>query len=185
MSADSPDPDRLDHPDTDEPDSDEPDSDRPASAGSRRAEPESDRDAEPQPAPSERAAAESDSGAESESESDQPRSGLRNPPAALRGVGAGTLVIEALVLLLAILPLRALGGDLAGPGIGAIVAMAVLCVVLAGLLRYRWAWYAGLVLQVLVIATGIAQWAIGVIGVVFVVIWWYVLQLRRTILGRI
>ena len=36
-------------------------------------------------------------------------SGLRNPPAAVRGTGAAALGIEGLVLLLAIVPLRVLG----------------------------------------------------------------------------
>ena len=45
-----------------------------------------------------------------------PRSGLRNPEAAVRGLGAGTLVLEAIVLLLAIQPIRILGGHLSGWG---------------------------------------------------------------------
>ncbi len=118
-------------------------------------------------------------------EESAPRSGLRNPAGALRGVGAATLAIEALVLLLAIQPLRVLGGHLSGPGVGAMVTLAVLCCVLAGLLKHRWAWFAGLVLQVLVIGTGVAQWALIVIGLGFAAIWLYVLHLRRTILGRI
>ncbi len=114
-----------------------------------------------------------------------PQSGLRNPAAALRGVGAATLAIEALVLLLAIQPLRVLGGHLSGPGVGVLVALAVLCCVLAGLLRRRWAWFAVLVLQLLVIGTGVLQWALIVIGLGFASIWLYVLHLRSTILGRI
>ncbi len=38
--------------------------------------------------------------------------GLRNPQAAVRGLGAGTLALEAIVLLLAIQPIRIIGGDL-------------------------------------------------------------------------
>ncbi|MGA8115413.1 MAG: DUF4233 domain-containing protein [Actinocatenispora sp.] len=112
-----------------------------------------------------------------------PRSGLRNPAGALRGVGAATLAMEALTLLLAIQPLRILGGDLSGWAVGAMITLAVLCCVLAGLLKRRWAWYAGLVLQLLVIGAGVAQWAIAVIGVLFAAIWLYVIHLRRTILN--
>ena len=112
-------------------------------------------------------------------------SGLSNPPAAVRGAGAGTLAIQALVLLLAVLPLRMVAGRYAGWAILAVVVEAVLCGVLAGLLRHRWAWYAGIAIQVLVIATGVFQWAIAIIGLVFGGIWLFVLHLRRTILGRI
>ena len=112
-------------------------------------------------------------------------SGLRNPPGAVRAAGAVTLAIQALVLLLAVLPLRMVAGHDAGWAILAVVVEAVLCGVLAGLLRHRWAWYAGIALQVLVIATGVFQWAIAIIGLVFAGVWLYVLHLRRMILGRI
>lgn len=124
-------------------------------------------------------------GGGADGEQDAPRSGLRNPAGALRGVGAACLAIEALVLLLAIQPLRVLGGNLAGWGVWSMVGLAVLCCVLAGLLRRRWAWYAGVVVQVLVIGAGVAQWAIAVLGVIFAGIWLYVLHLRRSILGRV
>ena len=55
------------------------------------------------------------------------RSGLRNPEKAVRGLGAGTLALEALVLLLAIQPIRVVGGDLSGAAIAVIVALAVAC----------------------------------------------------------
>ncbi|BCJ33720.1 hypothetical protein Athai_12230 [Actinocatenispora thailandica] len=113
----------------------------------------------------------------------RPVSGLRNPAGALRGVGAGVLAIEALVLLLAVLPLRMLKAP--GWGMAAVAILAALGIVLIGLLRHRWAWYAGIVLQALVIATGLAHWAIAVIGCIFAGVWLYVLHVRRTILGRI
>jgi hypothetical protein len=113
----------------------------------------------------------------------RPVSGLRNPAGAVRGAGAAALVIEAVVLLLAIQPIRMLAGRLSGWGVGAILVLVVLSIALAGLLKRRWAWYAAIVLQVLVIATGVFQYAIAVIGVIFAAIWLYVLYLRRTILG--
>jgi len=83
------------------------------------------------------------------------RSGLRNPQAAVRGLGAGALVLEAIVLLLAIQPIRILGGDLSGWGVAAVVALAVAAIVLAGLMSRPWAWVAGAVLQALLIACGL------------------------------
>src|SRR5438067_9523508 len=55
-------------------------------------------------------------------------SGLRNPPAAVRGVGAGALAVEAVVLLLAIQPLRVLGARLTGVGVAVMVGLAVAAV---------------------------------------------------------
>src|SRR5207253_8912597 len=112
------------------------------------------------------------------------QSGLRNPAAAVRGMGAGALAIEALVLLMAIVPLTKVAGHRTGPAVGAAVALAVLCAVLAGLLRYRWAWYAATVLQVVLFACGLLHVAFAVLGVLFGAVWGYVLSVRRSVLAR-
>jgi len=110
-------------------------------------------------------------------------SGLRNPQAAVRGVGAGALCVEALVLLLAIVPLHVLGVRHAGWAVGAVVALAVMCVLLAGVLRYAVAWTLGIVVQVLLIACGYFHIALAIAGVLFLLLWLYVLSVRRTVLG--
>ncbi len=112
-----------------------------------------------------------------------PRSGLRNPRAAVRGLGAGTLVLEAIVLLLAIQPIRTVGGQLDGWGVAAVVALAVIAVLLAGLMRQSWAWAAGSVLQVLLLASGLLHWSLAVLGFIFGAAWFYASHVRRTILG--
>lgn len=110
-------------------------------------------------------------------------SGLRNPQAAVRGVAAGALCVEAFVLLLAIVPLHVLGVRDAGVAIGCVVGLAVLCILLAGMLRRRWAWPAGFAPQVLLIACGYFHVALAVVGVLFLLVWAYVMNLRRTVLG--
>jgi hypothetical protein len=113
-----------------------------------------------------------------------PRSGLRNPTAAVRGVGAGALVVEALVILLGILPLRVVGVRFSGVAIGILVALAVYCVVLAGLLRRAWAWWAGLVPPVVLIVSGfVFHPSLTVLGVLYAFAWTYVLYVRRRVLG--
>jgi hypothetical protein len=112
-----------------------------------------------------------------------PPSGLRNPAAAVRGVGAGALVLEAVVLLLAIAPLVKLGVRHTGLTVGAIVTLVVLCLLLAGMLRYRWAWWAAAVLQVLLFACGLLHIALAVLGLLFAAVWGYVLSVRRSVLG--
>ncbi len=111
------------------------------------------------------------------------RSGLRNPEKAVRGLGAGTLALEALVLLLAIQPIRLVGGHLGGAAIAAIVALAVACVVLAGQMGRRWAWHAGTVVQGLLMLAGLLHWSLLVLGVIFALVWAYALHVRRVILG--
>jgi hypothetical protein len=111
------------------------------------------------------------------------QSGLRNPPAAVRGVGAGALAVEALVLLLAIAPLAKIGGRDTGAAIGLVAGLAVVAGMLAGLLRYPWAWWAGATVPVGLLVGGLLHWSLVVLGVVFGLLWGYVLNVRRTVLG--
>lgn len=110
-------------------------------------------------------------------------SGLRDPAAAVRGVGAATLVLEAVVLLLAIQPIRTVGGAWAGAAVATVVGLAVAAVALAGLLRRGWAWHAGVGLQAALVGAGLLHWSLAVLGLVFGVVWAYVLYVRRRILG--
>ncbi|GAA3393664.1 DUF4233 domain-containing protein [Cryptosporangium minutisporangium] len=112
-----------------------------------------------------------------------PPSGLKNPDAAVRGVGAATLGLEFLVLLLAIQPLRLLLPDASAAASGLAAGLALLCLLAAGLLRYRWAWQATTVLQVVVVLTGIVHWMLGAVGLIFLLVWIYVLNVRKTVLG--
>jgi hypothetical protein len=98
-------------------------------------------------------------------------------------MGAGTLVIEALVLLLAIQPIRVLGGELSGAALTAVIVLAGIAVVLAGLMGRAWAWHAGTTLQGLLLLAGVLHWSLTVLGVVFGLVWAYVLHVRRVIRG--
>jgi hypothetical protein len=108
-------------------------------------------------------------------------SGLRDPAASVRGVGGGALAIQALVLLLAIAPLARLGGTRRGPAIVVLVALAVLAVVLAGLLRRPWAWHAAFAVPAGLIAAGWLHWSLAVLGVLYGLLWAYVLHVRRSV----
>ncbi|MGN9775233.1 DUF4233 domain-containing protein [Micromonospora sp. H33] len=111
------------------------------------------------------------------------RSGLRNPERAVRGLGAGTLILEALVLVLAIQPIRVVGGGLSGAAIAVVVGLAVAAVLLAGLMRRPWAWHGGTLLQGLLMLAGLLHWSLLVLGIVFALVWAYALHVRRVILG--
>jgi hypothetical protein len=111
-------------------------------------------------------------------------SGLRNPGAAVRGVGAGTLVIEAIVLLLALVPLARLGGEHSSTGIWLCVALVVVSIVLAGLLRRAWAWWAGAFVPLALVVGGfLVHWSLVALGVLFALVWSYVLNVRHSVLS--
>jgi hypothetical protein len=112
-------------------------------------------------------------------------SGLRNPSAAARGVAAVALLSEGVVMLLAIQPIRVLGGHLSGAAITVVIALAVLCFLLCGLLGRPWAWHVGTAVQVVLLVSGfIFNGALAVLGVVFGLLWLYVLNVRRTVSRR-
>ncbi|MGH3660810.1 MAG: DUF4233 domain-containing protein [Micromonosporaceae bacterium] len=150
-------------------------------------EPAGDQPAPDQPAPDQPAGGRPHSGADEPAATGpaagQVRSGLRNPAAAVRGLGATTLLLEAITLLLAIAPLRMLGGPYAGWGVVAVIVLAVVAVVLAAFLRHRITWYLVGALNLAVVLSGYFQWSLAVIGVAFALVWWYVLHVRRTILS--
>jgi hypothetical protein len=110
-------------------------------------------------------------------------SGLRNPAAAVRGVGALTLVVEAVVLLLALAPLKKLGGHGATVGLWLCLALVVVAVALAGMLKRPWVWWAGLLVPLGLLVGGFfAHWSLTVLGVLFGAVWAYVLNVRHTVL---
>jgi len=84
--------------------------------------------------------------------------------------------------LLAIAPIRALG-ELTGATLATVLGLAVAAVVIAGLLGRPWAWHAGTAVQALLMLAGFLHWSLGGLGVVFGLVWVYVLHVRRTILG--
>jgi hypothetical protein len=51
------------------------------------------------------------------------------------------------------------------------------------MMRRRWAWAAGTVLQALLLAAGLLHWSLAVLGLIFGAAWAYAAYVRRTILG--
>ncbi|HXA61352.1 MAG TPA: DUF4233 domain-containing protein [Streptosporangiaceae bacterium] len=96
---------------------------------------------------------------------------------------AMVLVCEALVIALAIPVAIKVGGADAGTAgaVGGIAAVA--CVLLAGLLRHRWAFVAGGALQVLVILSGMAVSSLYFLGAIFGALWITAIWLGRRVEG--
>jgi hypothetical protein len=88
----------------------------------------------------------------------------------------------ALVLVLAIVPLIRLG--VPDAAVAVVITLAVLALVLCGLLRHTWAWYIALAVPAALLASTGWHPALGVLGVLFALVWAYVLRVRRIVLGR-
>jgi Protein of unknown function (DUF4233) len=108
-------------------------------------------------------------------------SGLRNPTAAVHGVGAGALAAEGLVLLLALEPMWVLKAG--ATGIAVVALLAAICFVLAALVRRAWVWYAAIAVPAALVVCGfVIHPSLAVLGVLFGLLWAYVLHVRRSVL---
>jgi len=108
---------------------------------------------------------------------------LRDPWKGLRGVMAAILVLEAIVVLLALLAVVKSSGS-SGAGVGLVLGLAVALLLACGVQGRRWGLGLALVLQLVMIGCVFVVPALGVLGVVFALVWVYLLRLRREVARR-
>ncbi|ORV94326.1 hypothetical protein AWC11_04225 [Mycobacterium interjectum] len=99
-------------------------------------------------------------------------------------VMAATLILEAIVVLLAIPVVGAVGGGLTGASLGYLIGLAVALVVLAGLQRRPWAIWANLGIQVVLLAGFAVYPGVGFIGVLFTGLWVLIAYFRAEVRRR-
>ncbi len=98
---------------------------------------------------------------------------------AARRLFATILACEAVVIGLAI-PVAVTVGDVDGATAGLVCGgLAVVCLVMAGLLRFPWAVAAGTVVQVLIIATGFLVPTMFFLGALFAALWGLAIWMGR------
>ncbi|MEE2035489.1 DUF4233 domain-containing protein [Rhodococcus chondri] len=107
-----------------------------------------------------------------------------DPWKGFRGVAAGTLVLEAIVVLLVLPVIATLGGGLTALSGGYVIGLAVAMVVGAGLQRRSWAMPYNIGLQVLTVLGFFVDLSLGAIGVLFSAVWAYLLYLCKDIQER-
>ncbi|HEX3788270.1 MAG TPA: DUF4233 domain-containing protein [Pseudonocardiaceae bacterium] len=107
-----------------------------------------------------------------------------DPMKGFRGVMAGTLVLEAIVVALGVLFVsRQYGG--VGTTLGIVVSVvAVALIACCWLIRYSWSALVVLALQLVLVLCLIGSVPVGVIGLLFAAIWVYLLWLRRDVARR-
>ncbi|MFC4001443.1 DUF4233 domain-containing protein [Prauserella oleivorans] len=114
----------------------------------------------------------------------QPPAPAKDPMKGFRGVQAGTLVIEAIVVGLALPVVATLGSGITSVQGWTIIAIAVALLALCGMLRRPWASWVILALHAGLLAFVVALPAIAVIGVVFIAVWLWLMWLRRDVARR-
>lgn len=107
-----------------------------------------------------------------------------DPWKSFRGVMAGTLIMEIIAVLLALPVVNAVGGGLTPWSTGYLVGFAVLLALLAGVQGRPWAIWANLGVQLLLVAGYFVYPAVGLVGVVFLLVWGVIAYLRAEVLRR-
>ncbi|WP_199434969.1 DUF4233 domain-containing protein [Qaidamihabitans albus] len=108
----------------------------------------------------------------------------KDPMKSFRGVQAGTLVIEAIVVALALPVVAQLGSGITSAQGWTLIGIAVAFVLCCGLLRRPWTIWLVLGLHAGLLAFVVALPAVAVIGVVFLAVWLWLMWLRRQVAIR-
>jgi hypothetical protein len=107
-----------------------------------------------------------------------------DPWRSFRGVMAGTLFLEAIVVLLALPVVARADGGLTIFSGGYLIGFAIVLVLLAGVQGRPWAIWVNLVMQLVLIAGWVVHGAVGFIGVIFAGVWLLIAYLRAEVLRR-
>ncbi|MCP2260125.1 Protein of unknown function (DUF4233) [Streptoalloteichus tenebrarius] len=118
-------------------------------------------------------------------EQSAPQPPARDPWKGLRGVMAGTLVMEAIVVGLALPVVHRFGGGLSSTNGVLVVGLAVAMVLASGFVGRSWGLGLALALQALMVLTFFISPALGALGVLFALVWACILWLRRDVARRL
>jgi hypothetical protein len=98
---------------------------------------------------------------------------------ATRGVLSALVALEALVVLLVPRAIAQTDTGLNTTKTVILIVLAVALLMTAFLMRRRWAVGLGSALQIAVLATGVLEWVMVVVALVFIGLWVWVLTMRR------
>ena len=109
-----------------------------------------------------------------------------DPPRAARALGgaaAAVLVLEGIVVLFVPRGIAQSGAGLTGLRLTLLLVLAVVLILASGLQRRPQGTVIGTALQVPLLLTGLMNGVMWFLGGLFVLIWLYLLQLRKELLG--
>ena len=107
-----------------------------------------------------------------------------DPWKSFRGVMAGTLILEAIVVLLALPVVSVAHGGLTVVSGSFLIGFALLLVLLSGTQGRPWALWVNLGIQAVLIAGWAVHAAVGFIGLIFAAVWGLIAYLRAEVKRR-
>ncbi|ORA63583.1 DUF4233 domain-containing protein [Mycobacteroides franklinii] len=107
-----------------------------------------------------------------------------DPWRSFRGVMAGTLILETIVVLLAIPVVKMVGGGLSPLSLTYLIGVVVVMILLSGMQGRPWALQANLALQLVLVAGFFVNAAIGFVGLLFLGVWLLIWYMRNQVRDR-
>ena len=107
-----------------------------------------------------------------------------DPWKSFRGVMASTLILEVIVVLLALPVVSVFHGGLTPLSSGYLIGMAVVLALMSGLQGRSWALWANIAMQFVLIAGAFIDVTIGIVGIIFLLVWVLIAYLRSEVKRR-
>lgn len=112
------------------------------------------------------------------------RSEAPDPWRGFRGVMSLTLILEAIVVLLALPVVNLVGGGLTPASLAYLLGLALVLLLLTGVQGRPWAIWANLALQFVLVAGFVVYPGVGVMGLIFTAVWALIAYFRAEVLRR-
>lgn len=111
---------------------------------------------------------------------------LKDPMKGIRGVMAGTLVMEAITIALVLTVILRVDNGSYWTTFNwvYVTAVAVAMLVAAFMQRFNWSIMMNMGLQVLALAGVFVHFSMGIVAVIFILVWVYLLFLRKNLMER-
>ncbi|BCI82826.1 DUF4233 domain-containing protein [Mycobacterium sp. SMC-18] len=107
-----------------------------------------------------------------------------DPWKSFRGVMAGTLILEVIVVLLALPVVSVFHGGLTPLSSGYLIGMAVVLGLLSGMQGRSWALWVNIGMQFVLILGAFIDVTIGIVGIIFLLVWVLIAYLRSEVKRR-
>ena len=107
-----------------------------------------------------------------------------DPWKSFRGVMAGTLILEVIVVLLALPVVSVFHGGLTPVSSGYLIGMAIVLALMSGMQGRSWALWANIGIQFVLIAGAFIDVTIGIVGIIFLLVWLLIWYLRSEVKRR-
>ncbi|OBJ39168.1 hypothetical protein A5630_28100 [Mycolicibacterium mucogenicum] len=107
-----------------------------------------------------------------------------DPWKSFRGVMAGTLILEVIVVLLALPVVSVFHGGLTPLSSGYLIGMAVVLALLSGMQGRSWALWVNIGMQFVLILGAFIDVTIGIVGIIFLLVWVLIAYLRSEVKRR-